>query len=159
MNEYHHGCFKRYFSFHLLFSSLLFSSLLFSSHFLSCQLSLSPAEQVAIVLRKSGSNVRLVVARPIGEFNPLVDYVPGEPPVVPTIELSDGQIDMVALGYAHLHPRRVVDVGTDVSQNCKFITIQKPIVDQDVDLSLSPLSFLLFSLPFLPLIPMKKVWQ
>ena len=62
-------------------------------------------EQVAIVLRKSGSNVRLVVARPIGEFNPLVDYVPGDPPVVPTIELSDGQVDMVALGYAHLHPR------------------------------------------------------
>ena len=77
-------------------------------------LSLSPTtnsdtstEQVAIVLRKSGSNVRLVVARPIGEFNPNVDYVPGDPPVVPTIELSDGQTDMVALGYAHLHPRCV----------------------------------------------------
>ena len=68
------------------------------------------AEQVAIVLRKSGSNVRLVVARPIGEFNPLVDYVPGDPPVVPTIELSDGQVDMVALGYAHLHPRSLASL-------------------------------------------------
>ena len=63
---------------------------------------------MAIVLRKSGSNVRLVVARPIGEFNPLVDYVAGNPPVVPTIELSDGQIELVALGYAHLHPRYII---------------------------------------------------
>ena len=58
-----------------------------------------PRLQVAIVLRKSGSNVRLVVARPVGEFDPLVDYAPGEPPIVPTHELADGQVDMVALGY------------------------------------------------------------